>query len=207
MDKNQSNLKKKIDDAMVNSASKQKKSSENNDPFSETKWEDKVNQKKKNKPFIFFGSICLILGIVGISLANTATVDESETAKNALQNKMSTGVSAGVILLSSDENIGAQDYTITHSSPEKDTKIWVWDYAAEDGDYVQVLIDGKAISEPFMIKHKPKVFTVPSVGTIQVKGIKDGGGGITYAVRYELNSTSYFNSAPEGEFNTYELVK
>lgn len=38
-----------------------------------------------------------------------------------------------------------------------------------------------------------------------VKGIKDGGGGITYAIRYEVNGISYFNGAPEGELNTYTL--
>ncbi len=29
----------------------------------------------------------------------------------------------------------------------------------------------------------------------------------TYAIRYELNNTNYFNSAPEGEFNTYTLIQ
>jgi hypothetical protein len=56
-----------------------------------------------------------------------------------------------------------------------------------------------------MIKNKPREITVPSVGTVQIKGIKDGGGGITYAVRYEINGTSYFNGTPEGQLNTYTL--
>ena len=58
-----------------------------------------------------------------------------------------------------------------------------------------------------MITHKPKELIVPGTGEVQIKGIKDGGGGITYAVRYEINGTSYFNGTPEGELNTYTLRK
>ena len=49
-------------------------------------------------------------------------------------------------------------------------KIWVWDYAAEDGDYVQILVNGLPMTDSFMIRHKPKAFTVPSTGEVQIKG-------------------------------------
>lgn len=162
---------------------------------------------KLNKRWKIFGIIALAIGIFSIVFMESSSVDKSESAQNALKNKVSTVVAAGVILLKDDENIGAQDYTITHQSNEEKTKIWIWDYAAEDGDYVQVIVNGTPISEPFMIMHKPREMTVPTVGTLQIKGIRDGGGGITYAVRYDVNGTSYFNSAPEGDFNTYELVR
>lgn len=161
---------------------------------------------RRTKPFKIFGGICIVAFIIGIILTRTSTVDTSAAAQNALLNKTSTALSAGTILLQEDANIGAADYTIIHQSTSEKTKIQVWDYAAQDGDYVQILVNGAPVSEPFMIKHRPKEFTVPSVGTVQVKGIKDGGGGITYAVRYDLNGTIYFNSTPEGELNTYTLV-
>lgn len=157
--------------------------------------------------FKWFGSLCLVVGIAAFILSGTSRVDTSVSAQNALQNKVSTAISAGVFLLSADEEIQAQDHTITHSSDSEESQIWVWDFAAEDGDYVQVLVNGASITEPFMIKHKPRTFMVPTTGDVQIKGIKDGGGGITYAVRYDLNGTSYFNGAPEGEFNTYTLVR
>ena len=138
---------------------------------------------------------------------SSPTVDKSDAAQQAITEQVSTSLSVGTILMSSDENIGAKDYTITHDSNQDESKIWVWDYAAEDGDYVQILVDGTPIGDAFMIKNKPQEFMVPTTGTVQVKGIRDGGGGITYAVRYELNNTNYFNSAPEGEFNTYTLVR
>ena len=162
---------------------------------------------KKLKGMKRLGYFAIAIGVVAMFFTDTATVDTSESARNALENQVSTAISAGVVLLEDDENLGAQDYTITHSSDADETKIWVWDYAAEDGDYVQVLVDGTPISESFMIQHQPKELMVASTGSVQIKGIRDGGGGITYAVRYDINGTSYFNTAPEGEFNTYELVR
>jgi len=213
MKKNKRNLKSKIDKAMKstpnteqNTASLSENRVDINDP-QEVDTVLKIIKKKRDKPLKVFGAICLVIGISAFIFGDNTTVDTSETAKNALENKISTGVSAGVILLSADENIGAKDYTITHTSAAQKTKIWIWDFAAEDGDYVQLLVNGTPTSEPFMIKHKPKLMKVPTVGTVQVKGIRDGGGGITYAVRYDVNGTSYFNGTPEGELNTYELVR
>jgi len=175
---------------------------ENNDEFNK-----KIEQKRKDKPLKIFGLICISFGICFLIFEGVSKIDTSESAKNALKNRVSTAISAGTILLSKDENTQAQDYTITHKSNASDTKIWVWDYAGEDGDYVQVLVDDAPLGEAFMIKHKPKEIIVPAVGKVQIKGIRDGGGGITYAIRYDINGTSYFNGTPEGELNTYTLIK
>ena len=172
-----------------------------------------TSEKKKNSPFDKVikttGVILLVASIFTFvwGISTSPTVDRSDAARQAIAEQVSTSLSVGTILMSSDENIGAKDYTITHDSNQDESKIWVWDYAAEDGDYVQILVDGNPIGDAFMIKNKPQEFKVPTTGTVQVKGIRDGGGGITYAVRYELNNTNYFNSAPEGEFNTYTLVR
>ena len=182
---------------------------EENDAMKEAEKEldEKAEQKRKDRPLKVLGLICISFGICFLILAGISKVDTSESAKNAINNRVSTAISAGTVLLSKDENTQAQDYTITHKSNAKDTKIWVWDYAGEDGDYVQVLVDGVPLGEAFMIRHKPKEIIVPAVGEVQIKGIKDGGGGITYAVRYEINGTSYFNGTPEGELNTYTLIR
>ncbi len=166
----------------------------------------KVNTKK-NVALKMFGGFCIAAFICAVIASHTPSVDTSAAAKQALNDKISTSLSAGAILLKTDENIGGQDFGIAHKSQNNETKIWVWDYAAEDGDYVQVLVNGASIGEAFMIKHKPRTFMVPTVGEVQVMGVKDGGGGITYAVRYDVNATTYFNSAPQDEFNTYTLVR
>ncbi|MGN7479382.1 hypothetical protein ACTHOQ_16195 [Solibacillus silvestris] len=154
-----------------------------------------------------FGGIALAIGIIGFFFTSGPSVETSRAATDALADQVSVELAAGTVLLSDDEKLAAQDYTIVHSLAEEETVIWVWDYAAEDGDYVQVLVNGTPISESFMIKHKPKKFTVAAVGTVEIKGIRDGGGGITYAVRYDVNGTSYFNTAPLNGMNSYELVR
>jgi hypothetical protein len=58
-----------------------------------------------------------------------------------------------------------------------------------------------------MIKNKPVKFTVPTVGKIEIVGTRDGGGGITYAVYYGMNHTTYFNGVDEGGNNIYTLVR
>jgi hypothetical protein len=177
----------------------------NNHEQPEGRHEEKPKTNQYDKPLKIFGGICLAIAVAALIFTGTTTPDTSQSAADALKNQVSTAVSTGTILLSEDQNIGAKDYTITHKSNAKETKIWVWDYAAEDGDYVQVLVNGVPAGDAFMIRHKPREITVPSTGTVQVKGVKDGGGGITYAVRYDINGTSYFNGTPEGQFNTYNL--
>lgn len=137
----------------------------------------------------------------------SSSVNTTEEAVQVLENRMSTQLPIGVRVLSKDENLAGQDLTITHSSLSDENKIHIWDYAAEDGDYVQILVDGVAICEPFMIKNKPVVFTVPSTGEIQVLGTRDGGGGITYAVHYDVNGTTYFNGTDVGNGNLYTLIR
>lgn len=140
-------------------------------------------------------------------MPTSSSVNTSDEAKLALENQMSTQLPIGVRIMSNDENLAGQDLTITHSSPADENKIHIWDYAAEDGDYVQILVDGVAIGDPFMIKNKPVVFTVPTTGEIQVLGRRDGGGGITYAVHYDVNGTTYFNGTDVGNGNLYTLIK
>ncbi len=165
---------------------------------------------KDRSSFKRFGGVSIAVFIIFMMvwfMLPSKSVDTSEAAVKALNDRTSSSLLAGAVLLQKDENIGQQDYTITHQSQVPDTKIWVWDYAAEDGDYVQVLVNGTPAGDAFMIKHKPRELNVPAIGEVQVKGIKDGGGGITYAIRYDVNGTNYFNSAPQGEFNTYTLQK
>lgn len=137
--------------------------------------DEKPIRKRNDRPLKLYGLMSFAIGFGMLVFWNSSTPESSEAARNALETKVSTGVSAGTILLRDDQNIGEQDYTIQHSFGGDEAKLWIWDYAAEDGDYVQVLVDGLPTSEPFMIRHKPKAMTVPTVGTIQVKGIRDGG--------------------------------
>ncbi|MDR2697532.1 MAG: hypothetical protein LBB40_03540 [Holophagales bacterium] len=171
--------------------------------------DNRAELKKRVKPLIVFGIFCTALAIAAMVFSDSSVPDTSHDAKAALSDKVSTLLEAGVILSDTDEDIGEQDYTLTHEPTDQEsTKIWVWDYAAEDGDYVQVLVNGVPHGLPFMIKHKPVLLSLSMeglVGAVQIKGVRDGRGGITYAVRFEMNNTTYFNSAPVGGLNTYTL--
>ena len=155
--------------------------------------------------------ILIVAGIAALAvfgMSDTSkSVDTSAEAEEAIKTHMSTTLAAGTKLMSEDDNYIGGDLTITHDSADDDTTIWVWDYAAEDGDYVQIIVDGTPLGDPFMIKNKPVSFKVPTVGEVQVLGTRDGGGGITYAVYYELNQTTYFNGVNQGGSNLYTLIK
>ena len=168
----------------------------------------KKTKTNANKKLIVTGLI--FAGLFAVSLylmTDSPTVNTSEEAVQALESGMSTTLPVGVRIQSNDECLDGQDLTITHSSREDECKIYIWDYAAEDGDYVQVIVDGIAICDPFMIKHDPVAFTVPAVGEIQVLGTRDGGGGITYAVHCDVNETTYFNGTDVGDGNLYTLIR
>lgn len=149
-----------------------------------------------------------IIGMVAYTMIDTSKfVDTSDDAASAIESHMSTSLAAGTKLMASDDNYIGGDLTITHNSNANETTLYVWDYAAEDGDYVQVIVDGTALGDPFMIKNKPVTFTVPTICEVQVVGTRDGGGGITYAVYYDMNHTTYFNGVEQGGNNTYTLMR
>lgn len=58
-----------------------------------------------------------------------------------------------------------------------------------------------------MITNTPVTFTIPTEGEVEVLGTRDGGGGITYAVYYEMNHTTYFNGMDENGSNLYTLIR
>ncbi|TGL61702.1 hypothetical protein [Leptospira sarikeiensis] len=108
-------------------------------------------------------------------------------------------------LSDSDSAIVSKDFTVEISGGANEVRLLIWDFAAEDGDEVEIYVNGKSITPAFMIRNDPQSFSIPVPSKVQVKGIKDGGGGITYAVSCPGNST-YFNLAPEGNFNTYTMI-
>lgn len=168
----------------------------------------KPKNTRKRRGFLAFGAACLVAAIISMSVFGTGAVDTSAAATEALETGVSATLPVGVRLASSDQDTSAEptDYTVAGTANGDTTKIYVWDYAGEDGDYVQVIVDGEPVTEEFMIKHQPREIEVPATSTVQIKGIHDAGGGLTYAVHCDLNGESYFNNAPEGVLNTYTLI-
>jgi hypothetical protein len=169
-------------------------------------------ETRSSKSRVLFGVFCLVLGVVlimGPAVIDHSTVVAKDSAREALTARMSSALGAGSILSSEDEEMTPRDFTIRYfSASGRTTKIWVWDYEDKDGDYVQVLVDGKPLANPFMIIHKPRVFEIPAEGNVEIKGTYDGGNnGITCAVKFEANATSYFNTVSVNGINTYTVVR
>lgn len=170
--------------------------------------EKKKNKTRSDKRLKAAGLVFIALFVTSIFFApSSASVTSSADASLALESGISTVLPLGTRLLADDQNLGGQDLTITHSSVADETKIHVWDYAAEDGDYVQVLVDGVPLGDPFMIYNKPVELTVPTTGDITILGTHDGGGGITYAIHYDVNGTTYYNGTNVGDGNVYTLIR
>ena len=166
-------------------------------------------QRPAKKHYLLFGSVLVAISVAGILMQNTSTtVTVSDDATTAIESGRSNSLPIGARIASDDKGISMEpgDHTVEGTAEGSTTKLYVWDYAGEDGDYVQVLVDGEPISKEFMILHKPKEFDVPANCSVQIKGIHDAGGGLTYAAHYDLNGITYFNNAPEGQLNTYTIV-
>jgi hypothetical protein len=114
-------------------------------------------------------------------------------------------VVAGAVLSKTDSVTNSGNYTIAFPADVESTLMLVWDYAAEDGDMVQVLVNGSPMEEAFTIMHGAKVVRVPTGANISVIGTRDGGGGITYAVNFPEAGRSMVNGVQTGETNQYSL--
>lgn len=136
-------------------------------------------------------------------------ISTSEGAQEILKQRWSNKLELGARLVQNDDQIRLEpaDLTLKHDKKDQTTKIWIWDFAAEDGDYVQIKVDGKVISEPFMIMNQAVSFEVPAESKIEVIGVKDGGGGITYAIHHEIRGETYLNGMNVGGSNTYILER
>jgi len=168
------------------------------------------NETALNRALVDFGIVLLIISVIFllIWINPFSIVDTSNEAKKAIKAQVSTILPIGTLLLDNDKKLKPQNYTIKHSLSDINTEIWVWDYAYEDGDYIKIFVNGKPIKDGFMIKNRPIKLSIPSTAVIQVKGIRDvDDDGINYAIKYDLNDVTYFNSVSVGKRNTYELVR
>lgn len=125
----------------------------------------------------------------------------------------------GQAVASSDTALGAvkpQDYTLQEPAGVVSKVLYAWDWADEDGDVVQVLIDGqptalendwgRADLSGAGLRNAPLRVSVPASCTVEIVGVRDGGGGITYALDSANLGRTYLNKAPVGGRNTYRLA-
>lgn len=152
-------------------------------------------------------AVWLVVVIVSLVSMGGSSVETGSDVEEALETRMSTTLAIGTRLVARDDHYIGGDFVVTHNSDVEKTRMWVWDYADEDGDYVQIFVDGVPLGEPFMLWNRPVSCIVPAEGEVQVFGTWDGGDGITYGVYFEVNQTTYFNGMNQGGAHRYTLER
>lgn len=156
-----------------------------------------------------FVPLLLALALVFALWPQRVYGDQSYTpvAERALNYGFSTQVTSGTILSHQDNPVEVRNVYIIHSSGSRNAVLYIWDWASEDGDSVIVTADDEVILEETIIRNEPQRIVVPATGTVEVHGMHDGGGGITYAVYCSLDETTYTNIAPLGGSNRYIFTR
>lgn len=166
------------------------------DDFAENFAADSARSPQRSRFGSVAASVLLVATAVFVGIGFLANHDAKEE-----------NLPGGFVLLAQDSFRAPKDHILTFPKEQASTtQALIWDYAAEDGDEVQVEVDGVPITPPFVITHKPLVVMAPSSGALVVRGIKDGGGGgVTYAIRFSDIGTSITNGVAIGGMNTYTL--
>lgn len=176
--------------------------------------ESSFDIKLETKPKINQKMHRFIIGITALGLFagaifftnNTSTINIDQIQMNGI----GSSISAGSFIAGTTDDLSLQqrDYTIEINKDASSNRALIWDFAAEDGDVVTIMADGVLIAENIEIKHKPYVFYMPVPSKVEVIGVKDGGGGITYAVKIPgaVDDKVYFNAAEVGSSNVYTFI-
>jgi hypothetical protein len=82
----------------------------------------------------------------------------------------------------------------------------IWDFNKVDLDEVAVLVDGVPVKEKLILSENVTAINIPVPSTVTFTGVKDLGGGISYAVKFPNNHTTYFNVVTMGQYNTYTVL-
>lgn len=146
-------------------------------------------------------------------IAGSFAVGMMETSRSVtLQDVQANGygaAKAGHVLVQSDTDasLTARDYNVEMEQGTTTSRVLIWDFAAEDGDVITVKANGEVVATNVGIFHKPALVEVPVPSVVEIVGVKDGGGGITYGIKFPsaIGSRAYFNAAPEGSANKYTL--
>lgn len=153
------------------------------------------------------------IGITALVMAAAFFLFDQSDSRDAMLRDASTdgivaGAAAGTVLGRADEmNLTARDYQIRMKEGVSSSRLLVWDFAAEDGDVVTVKANGNVVAEHIGIMNKPFSVDVPVPSVVEIVGVKDGVGGITYGIKMPgaVGNSAYFNVAPEGSANKYTL--
>jgi len=165
------------------------------------------HQSKIKKSIWACSFICLFIAIL-TSFIITSYLDEG-MAEEVVANRISTATTAGEVIFEQEENaaIEARDFKVGNAGVDGgEARMLIWDFNLEDLDEVSILVDGIPVKEKLIISHNAASISIPVPSTVTITGIKDNGGGISYAVKFPNNKTTYYNTVVVGQSNTYTVL-
>lgn len=157
--------------------------------------------KTLSKLCIFF-AVTWILNIV-CNVFVLLTTPDSGMAK--VSKSVVKDTKPGTVVLSNDTALPQKDHIIILNTKNQSIDISIWDFAEEDGDSIEILFNGQPISNLVQLKNSPKTISIPTNGTLQIKGAKDKVPSITYAIYIPETKKTYLNSVFVGTSNTYTI--
>ncbi|WP_079504957.1 TMEM165/GDT1 family protein [Mesobacillus jeotgali] len=163
------------------------------------------HEHSHRKP-VFFGTILAVVLAIGLSTILGSYSSEG-SAEEVVANRISKSTVAGETPFTDETNAGiaARDFEVTVGDSGGDAKMLIWDFNSEDSDEVQILVNGQPLKEKLILANNPAAISIPVPSTVTIKGLKDNGGGISYAVKFPNDKITYYNVVSVNAGNTYTV--
>jgi hypothetical protein len=154
----------------------------------------------------------LSLILIGLALVGSffiTSFNDEGTAEEVVANRVSTSTVAGANLFIDETNmkIEARDFEVTNAGSDGGVaRMLIWDFNKVDLDEVAIFVDGAPVKEKLILSNNAAVISIPIPSEVTISGVKDIGGGISYAVKFPNNETTYFNVVSVEHSNTYTVL-
>ncbi|WP_394233633.1 hypothetical protein [Niallia oryzisoli] len=178
-----------------------------NDPVGEEEHELVPHQSGIRRSIWIMSLVLIGISILG-GFFTTSFTDEG-TAEEVVANRISSATAAGEELFSveSNANIESRNFEVTDAGRDGgEARMLLWDFNAIDFDEVAVFVDGAPIKEKLILSDNAISISIPVPSLVTISGVKDNGGGISYAVKFPNNHNTYFNVVTVGGSNTYTVL-
>ncbi|MEI5905546.1 hypothetical protein WAK64_00515 [Bacillus spongiae] len=166
-----------------------------------------IYHEHSHRKLVFFGTILALFLSPSLYMIIGSYSSEGN-AEEVVANRISKSTLAGEIPFRDDETnagITARDFEVTVGDSGGDAKILIWDFNSEDSDEVQILVNGEPLKEKLILANNPAAFSIPVPSMVTVMGLKDNGGGISYAVKFPNDKITYYNVVSVKAGNTYTV--
>ncbi|MCM3654296.1 hypothetical protein [Metabacillus litoralis] len=151
----------------------------------------------------------ILIGLAIIGSFFTTSFNDEGTAEEVVANRISTSTAAGekLFTVETNTNIEARDFEVTNAGSDGgEARMLIWDFNKVDLDEVAIFVDGTPVKEKLILTENAAAISIPVPSQVTIRGVKDIGGGISYAVKFPNNEKTYFNVVPVGKLNTYTVL-